>query len=262
MTSTVKTLWIEHYKINSLLVNSQGRLGLYGVLNLLQETAWIHAETLGFGMEDMEKKGLYWVLTRQTLKMKDWPSYGHKISIETWLKPPEGAFAGREFLIKNEAGEKIGACTTSWLALDRNTKGILHSNGLHNWNEICRKETTGMVAEKISVSGEYHNVAHYRVRNSDLDSNQHVNNTKYSQWILDSIPYELHKKLVLTDYSVNFLAETHLGDEVEIDRSQSFSSEFEEDIGVSSYRGLRFSDKKVLFTAKLAWRTLAAKSQS
>jgi acyl-ACP thioesterase len=260
MTTPLKKLWTEHYRITSLLVNPLGRLGLYGILNLLQETAWMHAETLGFGMKGMEEKGLIWVLTRQSLKMQDWPSFNSKITIETWLRPPMGAFAIREFSIKNEEGHEIGTCTTSWLALDKDSKTILPSQNLYPWSEITLERSTDLVADKVSVEGEYEHLAKYRVRNSDLDINQHVNNTKYSQWILDAIPYDLHSKLRLQSYTVNFLAETHLGDQVEIDRSCSSSSAPEDVRGVTNYRGVRISDAKILFTARLEWEQRSATS--
>ncbi|KYG67755.1 hypothetical protein AZI87_00265 [Bdellovibrio bacteriovorus] len=254
---TQHSLWTEKYHITSLLVNPLGRLGLYGALNLLQETAWMHAENLGFGMKDMDKEGMFWVLTRQCLRMKRWPHFGENIRVQTWLRPPEGAFVSREFAFINEQDEEIGLCTTSWLALDRQTKKILPSQNLRDWNTLTHGRATGLTAEKIPVSGEYQKLAKYRVRNSDLDINQHVNNTKYAQWILDAIPYDLHKTLLLKSYSVNFLAETHLGDEVQVDMSCSSPTVETASQGSTAYRGVRVGDGKILFTALLDWEKRA-----
>lgn len=253
MHESKKNTWSAEYKINSLLVNPQGYLGLYGALNLLQETAWIHAESLGFGFHDMEGAGLYWVLTRQTLHMKSWPRLGSILQVRTWLCPPEGAFLTREFSLHDENHKVIGTCATSWLALDRQSRKILPIQNVRPWEQLSSPRITGITPEKIPVTGAYERLARYRVRNSDLDINQHVNNTKYAQWILDAVPYEFHHKLVLKTYSVNFLAETHLGDKVEIDRS-CLSTEVETSPqGTTTYRGVRMSDEKVLFTALLEW---------
>lgn len=245
--------WSTEYKITSLLANPQGYLGLFGALNLLQETAWNHAETLGFGLHDMEKAGLYWVLTRQTLHMKSWPRIGTTVHVKTWLCPPEGAFLTREFSLCDEHHHEIGTCATSWLALDRLSKKILPVHNLRPWDQLSSPRITGITPEKIPVTGTYERLARYRVRNSDLDINQHVNNTKYAQWILDAIPYELHRKLALKTYAVNFLAETHLGDKVEIDRSCQSTDVETSSQGTTTYRGVRMSDEKILFTALLDW---------
>ncbi|MBO9667232.1 MAG: acyl-[acyl-carrier-protein] thioesterase [Bdellovibrio sp.] len=252
MNTEFPRLWKENFRITSLLVNPLGRLGLFGALNLIQETAWMHAERVGFGMSDMEKHGLYWVLTRQTIPMKTWPKFNDEITIETWLRPPEGAFVARDFRIKNSAGEVLGTCSTSWLALDRNTGKILPSQNLRPWEQICLPDSAGLTTDKIPVEGEYEKLAKFRVRNSDLDINQHVNNAKYAQWILDAIPYDLHKSLKLNSYSVNFLAETHLGEKVEVEKSLLATSH-DDAQGTSTYRGVRLSDGKILFTARLDW---------
>lgn len=254
MANSSNRLWSENYKITSLLVNSQGRLGLYGLLNLLQETAWMHAETVGLGMKDMVKHGHYWVLTRQNLQMKKWPKFGDHLSIQTWLQKPEGGFISREFQIDSSNGENIGTCTTSWLALDRKTRQIIPASTLRPWEDICRDGSSGLKAEKLIWTEPGEVLAKFRVRNSDLDINNHVNNTKYAQWILDSIPHAHHQQYFLQGYSVNFLAETHIEDVVQVEREQK--SSLDESQGASLFRGVRAADGKVLFTARLEWLNL------
>lgn len=246
-------MWSQNFEVTSLLVNPLGKLGLFGTLNLLQETAWGHAEKFGFGMNAMESAGYFWVVTRQTLQMSEWPAHGEKIRILTWLRPPEGAFLTREFLVQSNDNRILGSCSTSWLALDRKSKKILPIAKLRPWDDVTSSESTGIVPEKVPAEGVFENVAKFRVRVSDLDINQHVNNTKYAQWILDSVPYDLHKVLLLKSYSVNFLAETHLGDEVRIECKTSTRLTPEAKSGETIYRGLRVSDDRVLFTASMSW---------
>lgn len=253
LMETKPQLWSENFKVTSLLVNPMGRLGLFGVLNLLQETAWIHAENLGFGIASMEKESLYWVVTRLTLQMNHWPRYGEQISIQTWIRAPEGAFVTREFRILDEQGKTLGICSSTFMALDKNSKRPLPMQDMRDWESYTLTQSTGLVPEKIPVQGEYETAGIYHVRNSDLDINQHVNNTKYAQWIMDAIPYEYHKSLRLKTYAVNFLAETYLGDQVQIDRSCQSTDVTKVDHGVSVYRGIRTSDERILFTALMEW---------
>ncbi len=247
-------IYKDEYRITTLLANPQGNLGLFGALNLLQETAWSHAETIGLGFHDMEKTNTYWVLTRQSLVMDYWPRIHATIQVHTWLRPPEGAFVTREFSLFDQNGNTLGNCSTSWLALDKTTKKILPALDLAPWGKMTNTQVTNITPEKIPVSGEYQYLARYRVRNSDLDINQHVNNTKYAQWILDAIPYPIHQALQLKKYSVNFLAETHLGDKVQIDQSIQSTDPITNDSGVSIYRGVRAQDHKILFSALLEWK--------
>ena len=69
--------------------------------------------------------------------------------------------------------------------------------------------------EKIAVSDGLAEVARFSVRNSDLDVNGHVNNTRYAQWILDSTPPEAHRAWRVERY--HCLAEIQVGDAVAIE---------------------------------------------
>jgi acyl-ACP thioesterase len=100
-------------------------------------------------------------------------------------------------------------------------------------------------AGKIDPDADWQPLCRFQVRNSDQDMQGHVNNTRYAQWVLDAVPPESHRAHVLKDYEVNFLAETRLGDSVQVqaalaeDRSRRF-------------RGVRESDGKVVFLSRLA----------
>ena len=61
----IQTTWSRSYDVNTMVVNPQKRLGLVGLLNILQDIAWIHGSHLGHGFEAMLARGSAWVLTRQ-----------------------------------------------------------------------------------------------------------------------------------------------------------------------------------------------------
>ena len=77
-------IWTQHNDVNTIVLDHQKRISLVGMLNFLQDTAWIHAEHLGWGFEDLIAKGTIWVLSRQKLVMTDWPVWEDKVTIETW----------------------------------------------------------------------------------------------------------------------------------------------------------------------------------
>ena len=52
---------------------------------------------------------------------------------------------------------------------------------------------------------------------------------------------------------MNFLAETHLGDEVVIERQCNSPTVETASQGKTAYRGVRAADGKILFTALLEW---------
>ncbi|MEK7356521.1 MAG: acyl-[acyl-carrier-protein] thioesterase, partial [Bdellovibrionota bacterium] len=96
-------------------------------------------------------------------------------------------------------------------------------------------------------------LATFQVRNSDIDMNDHVNNTKYSQWILDAMPIEWHRKYKLERYQICFLNEAKLGDSVDVSIAVLEGDENSARSKVQ-YQGFRVADSKPIFTAILESR--------
>lgn len=234
--------WSQIYQVYSFLVSRQGRLSLYGLLNLLQDIALEHAQAIGFGWRESLERKTFWVLTRQKVVMREWPRWNDEIKIETWIRPTDGAFVVRDFFLFDAQGVLIGEATTSWLRLHADTHKPMREplTDFPAGSGRCSFD-----AEKVAIRhAGLTTLGRFEVRNSDIDGNQHVNNTRYSQWILDAIPIAAHGQHVLDEYNVNFLSETRLGDTIEVQAS----------IDDGYYQGLRVSDKKIVFSAFLKTR--------
>ncbi|WP_412470900.1 acyl-[acyl-carrier-protein] thioesterase [Halobacteriovorax sp. RT-2-4] len=240
-------IYQKTYQVSINNVNINKRLGLFGMLGYLQDIATVHGEEAGFGIEDMIKDQSFWVLVRQKLRMDRFPHWNEVIEIKTWSRAPEGMYAFREFEIFLN-GEKIGDCSTVWMILDGVTRKVKKPDFPMDKINPRTDYHLDYIAHKVEVRDNFEKVNTITVRNSDLDLNMHVNNTKYSQWILDSIPIELHKTAKLNDFEINFMAETHLGDKIDILRARNEEGEVAHDI---VYKGIRESDGKTCFLAKL-----------
>lgn len=231
----------ESYRITSFLVNLRHRAGLYAVLNLVQDVGWQHAVNLGF---DLSGQGLLWVFTRQKLVMQRWPSWNEVVELRTWMRPPNDTpFMFRDYEIWL-GREKLGECTSSFTLIDEKTRKV----GKPDWSSYqgvwCQEGILDLQPGKILPQDSCEDLATFQVRNSDLDLNNHVNNTRYAQWILDAVPLPLLKTAQLHEYEINFLAETKKGDEITLQRGK--------DAGAwVHFQGLRKADGKAVFTAKL-----------
>lgn len=240
------SLFTTKYQLNSFLLNSQGNLGLYHLLNLLQDSATAHAQHIGIGAKEMEEMGLFWVLTRQNVKVIRWPKGNDELTITTWIRGEEGAVSANRDFRFYLGSECIGEATTTWLTLSSQTRkpviwdrskvgGFLHADKVE------------LETSKIPVQNETEKLISFGVRNSDIDQNHHVNNTKYTQWILDAIPFDDHYKFTLNQYQVNFIAETKLNDEIRIERKGMAEDRVH-------FQGIRLSDERAVFTAMMVYQ--------
>ena len=242
-------IWKQEYLASTFLVNRYKKMGLYGLLNLLQDTAWIHATHAGYGFEDMITEQKIWVLTRQKLVMQQWPDWGDEVQIHTWIRPYQSAFSNRDFVIWNK-GEKIGECTTSWLAVDLETRKPVRFRIPHAEEDLLNtKKVLMLETSKIELLDDLITIAEFQVHNSDLDLNGHVNNTRYAQWITDSLPEDSAEKYQLHSYEVNFLAEVKSRDKIII-KSDFTKPEMKNNKNFQ-FQGYRLADQKTVFVASL-----------
>jgi len=245
------TIWTQTYDVNTIVLDNQKRLGLFGLLNILQDAAWIHAGHSGWGYEDLIRRGTIWVLARQKLVMSDWPVWGDRVAIRTWGRPTAGPLALREFEIV-VGDRKLGECTTSWLILDLETRRPTKLDRAA-FDRQCR--TDGFLtieAKKIAVPSGLKPAAEFQVRNSDLDVNGHVNNTRYAQWVTDTMTADELARYAITEYEVNFLAETGVGDTVVIERDEGTPAA--DGMLRRQYQGRKTTEAKPAFAARLTLR--------
>lgn len=241
-----QAIWVESYKVTSFLMNLRGQAGLYSILNFIQDVGWQHAVHLE--VELKEDHG--WVFTRQNLVMTDWPARNEIVTLKTWLRTPSPVgFLLRDYEIF--VGErKIGECTSAFTVMDMKLRKMAQVD----WTPYAKLwRHDGYLQshpEKINLEKETVDLAQFEVRNSDIDINNHVNNTRYAQWILDSIPIEtLRAGTFLHQYEINFLAETKMGDVIKVQKGQQDQSQNER--SVIYFQGVRSVDQKAVFSARM-----------
>lgn len=243
----------REYKINTLNINTNKKLGLVGLLGILQDISVEHALKLGFGYENSLKKGFFWVLVRQKLRIIEWPNWNDLVLVKTWTKPVLGIYAIREYeIFVND--QKMAECSTTWMILDNNTR---KPKKIENSDNLFRPRTDYSLdfsADKVIIPANTSPIKSFEVRISDLDLNNHANNIRYTQWILDSIPLVYHKKFMIKEYDINFSDETFLGDRVEtfstIEKSHSNNNQ------EIYFKIIRVKDSKTICSARILAREL------
>jgi len=168
---------------------------------------------------------------------------GDAVVIRTWPRGAAGALALREFEFF-VGDRKIGESTTSWLILDWQTRRP-HKLNHAVFTRFSRSEGyLSIEAGKIALRTDLKPVATFQVRNSDLDVNGHTNNTRFAQWITDSMSPEELAASKIDEYEVNFLSEARLGDEIVVERGENAP-------GLIQFQGRRTADGKVVFASKV-----------
>ena len=205
----VKELPVRYHELDS-----HGNVSPVTLLNYLQDTAGIHAAQLGVAVSDLRKQGLTWVLSRIHLIVAQYPRADETIVVRTWPATRQGLFSCREFELNGSGDRHFGRATTSWAALNINSRrpvkleSHLPEYPLYPHRAIDDDFATLPPVPDASTS-EYS----FRVLRGDLDTNHHVNNAIFAGWALESVPDEIAAG-TLTELEISFKAEVLYGETI------------------------------------------------
>jgi acyl-ACP thioesterase len=203
----------ESHKISHYESDFNNLIRISSIFNYMQEAASNHADSLGFGYEDLKRRKVFWVLSRVKILMHRYLSGGEEIVIETWPREINRLFANRDFKFYLGKNECIGVATTAWLVIDsssfRPQRPDIFMESLHKFNIApALPEQLDKIAEPSEKLLRNEIVAGY----NDLDVNNHVNNVKYVEYILGCLSDRLLANKRIASMQINFLNETKAGD--------------------------------------------------
>jgi medium-chain acyl-[acyl-carrier-protein] hydrolase len=243
----VPTVWTEQRIIESFDVDVFGRLRPQSLLAYLLNSAWKHTRGTRYGFKELSARNLMWLLIKVQLIIKRPLKWGEQITIETWSKRKERLYALRDFAISSPSGEKVISATSSWLLLDRTSgrpkRVDSKAYGLP-WHPDREAVATNL--EKVPEIKHGREVARFHVTFSDIDVNQHVNSSRYLQWMIDSHSREHLETKEPSSIELSFFLEALQGDDVTVISAESGDRE------LCSVR--RNSDNKELCRARFEWR--------
>lgn len=104
--------------IHSYEIDFKSRLNIFSLFNYFQEIAWEHAGILHFGLEDLSKRNLFWVLSRVRVEIDRLPQWNEKIKLVTYPRGIDGLFALRDYEIYDSNDNRIISASSSWLILN------------------------------------------------------------------------------------------------------------------------------------------------
>ena len=187
------------------------------ILSYLEDIGGIHSNKAGYGIFEIEKTHLSWILLGWRLQVLRRPRYAEKIKIKTWSKGVVKFYTYREFEIYNEQGNLLIKASSKWVLLDIEKGKIVRIEP-----ELMAKyepEVDKVVFEidefeKVREPEEYQHETKYTVRRADIDVNNHMHNLNYIELANEALPEELYRGALFNDVRITYKKEIKMGDTV------------------------------------------------
>lgn len=200
------------FVVRSSEIDYQGKATIPALVSYMQEAAWENTRSMGISMYDLLERGLTWVLQRMRVEMFRYPTHGETIVVETWASGRERVFLHRDFRIYSSNNELLGQATSVWLVMDVIKRQMVSVPDFITDIEVePAHEPLPFAKGKLPQLQEPTYTQQMPVRWHDIDLNRHVTNTRYLQWILDTLPTDILEKQ-LKEVDIIYKAESVLGD--------------------------------------------------
>lgn len=214
------------YEIRYTDVDFQDFLKLSALLSMMEESACLSADELGFGYDDLQPKNYGFILTNWYVKLDKPVKLGDKFTICTWPIEPKKIIVLRDFEFFVD-GKMIGVATSRWCLINLKDFSLLpcslaFKDGLE-YNQFRSVDNVNLKIAKIEEGQtSYEKVASY----SDCDHYMHVNNTKYADLICDVFSLEEMKGRYVKVFNINYVKQCKCGEKLDLVKKKQEDGSF------------------------------------
>jgi|GEM_PF-2140765 acyl-CoA thioesterase FadM len=216
--SVKKAAWTKEFHIHSYDLDANMRLRPARLMDMFSEIAWIHANHLGFGFEDLQQRNQIWVLGSASIRFHNRVNWGDKLQVYTHISGQKAFYYHRDLALKSTDGNTTYAdCRTRWIVLNAESrKPVRHVDLPEGLPETLtplfddafpKIDTQSFAVETVASSSLV-------ALQDDHDQNFHINNGRYIAWALECYEAEFLKSHTLQRIDVQFTGEGFAGDSI------------------------------------------------
>ncbi|MGC9383972.1 MAG: acyl-[acyl-carrier-protein] thioesterase [Kosmotogaceae bacterium] len=239
---------IETYRVRYHEIDKNWKLTLKSILNYFNDVVTLENKNNPQRRKYLQANDLNWLLLKWHIKLNGkQPIFGDTITARTWPHAMDRYYAYRKFDLSFN-NETIVKANSLWLLIDSKKKKPLRiNNELTNFYQLSGKEKPiSFASDNINKSNKYSH-KEFIALDSDIDTNQHVNNVVYIRWILDSLP-----KVTYRDYSLNEITISYKKEVLENERV-SVISYFERKNQLLNLYHEILKNNQTVVTASTSW---------
>lgn len=222
------------------------------LVNLLLEVSGEQSESLGLGDTVMQEKGYSWILLQYEFFINRLPENKETVEIETFATEYNKLFCYRDFIVKDLEGNELVTVHSTFALFDfaKRKMARLPEEIVDPYEAVFNKRVK-RTAKPVPVNEETAEQQPFNVRYFDIDTNQHVNNSKYLDWALTPLGGAFLSSHQMTYANIKFDKEVHEGQQV-----QSIYSQIAEDAAMTTAHKI-CTESNTHCTASFKWEKIS-----
>ena len=237
------------FEIRTYEIDHRNLLTLPSLIRLMQEAAMQNVIKLEVSVWHLAPHHISWVLLHQDVKINALPKQGDRVKIFTTPAGFVKFYTYRDYYLLNEAGQVLAYSSSKWLLLNTQTRRPSRIPPFL-WSfqermppqEDCLPQPVPSVLEFEQPQFS----KKFEVGWHDLDFNQHLNNTIYLKYMLETLPKAVLDQKRPSSFTIQFKLEAGFQDSILAESMQVNPTTF-------NHRLIKEESGKELAVAQSVW---------
>lgn len=168
----------------------QGEMTLPSLINLMIHVSGLQSDSIGNTEASMSEKGLSWVIVQYNIDIHQIPRRRDQITIETEAMSYNRFFTYRAFRAYDENEHLLVEVLSTFSVMNLETRKLVRvQKEMAEPYEADEIRSIIRQPKIIPLTEENPKEQLFTVRYLDIDSNQHVNNSKYFDWLINTVDF-------------------------------------------------------------------------
>lgn len=171
-------------------VDKNNKCKLSKIVDLLQNTATMHSKSLGYGTKEMMNLKQAWLMLGWKVRILKYPEADMDVEVRTWSRGIKSIEAKRGYEIYSEDGELLIVADSNWALFDLEKQKLSRApeEMKEAYGAIEIDPFEGEKTERLKDNEVIENEVCITVGKRDIDTNNHMNNSKYMDYIVEVLP--------------------------------------------------------------------------
>ncbi|OBR96416.1 MULTISPECIES: acyl-[acyl-carrier-protein] thioesterase [Clostridium] len=207
----------KEYEVQYYEIDFRKKLLVTSLMNYFEDVSTKQSEDIGGGLDYLKQKGVAWVLYKWDIHINRYPHYGEKITVQTKAYSFRKFYGYRTFKVLDDKENVIASANSIWLLIDKEKRKVIRiTEDMYKMYGVSGNEIKPLIIKKIKLPEQFDIEKGFNVRYSDIDTNRHVNNVKYVDWIVETIPLDIVLNFTIKNLNITYEKEALYGEKIKI----------------------------------------------
>lgn len=207
----------KNYLVHYYEIDIKKRALLTSIINYLMDVCTVQSDKVGVSLDYMMNNNKGWILIQWDIKIHRYPTYDEIVKVSTTSHSFYKYYSYRKHSIVDKDGNILVEGTSIWLLVDTvKRKPLKLDQELYDAFNMSPEENERFPLAKLPHLNTWDTELTFKIRYSDIDTNHHVNNVKYINWIVESIPLDIALNYELKNLTIVYKKETSYGHNIHV----------------------------------------------